>query len=268
MRDRLGVRTLLGIALGAALSTCPFRGAAAQQGTPWDFRAPLIARGQLLQVLARYEAAAQSTAYSERLRAAAASAADSIRARLRDGDIRVGDRLRLKVEGQAQVSDTFAVGAGPVLELPVVGSVALKGVLRSELSDRIASAVDSVYRGAAVRVELLTRLVVLGGVARPGFYALPREALLDDLISAAGGLNGEAQLVEAYVERGHDRIWGKDSLQLAMRQRRTIGDLGLQAGDRLFVPVATPSDPARSAQAISYLLSLPLSLYTLLQLLK
>ena len=258
------MRWVLGIALGASLNALPLRGTAAQQGNLWDFRAPLIMRGQLTQVLARYEAAAQSPAYSGRLHAAAVSAADSIRARLRDGDMRVGDRVRLRVDGQPALTDTFVVSSGPALELPVVGSVALGGVLRSELSDRITSAIDSVYRGSLVRVQLLTRLVVLGGVVRPGFYALPRDALLDDAISVAGGLVPDGRLLEAYVERGSDRIWGKDSLQIAMRQRRTIGDLGLQAGDRLVVPVVTPTDPQRTVMTLGYFLQLPLTIYTLL----
>ena len=244
------------------------RGAAAQQAESWDYRAPDLSRARIQVVLSRYEAAAQSTAYSDRLRGEARSRADSIRARLADGDMRAGDRVRLTVDGQAQLTDTFAVTAGPALELPVVGTVALKGVLRSELAGRISSAVDSVYRGSAVRVQLLTRLVVLGGVARPGFYALPSGALVDDAISAAGGLGPEGRLAEAYIERGGARLWQADSLQLAMRQRRTIRDLGLQAGDRIVVPIVAPSDPARTVQTITYLLSLPLSLYTLVQLLK
>jgi len=245
-------------------------GAFAQQHAPWDFHAPSISRVQLEDVLARYEAAAQSTAYSERVRAEAQSKADSIRARLKAGDMRVGDRLRLRVSDQALLTDTFVVSEGPVLVLPVIGSVPLEGVLRSEVEACIASRVDSVYRSAAVRVELLTRVAVMGGVARPGYYALPNDALLPDAISAAGGLAPDALLNGIYVERGLSRVWEPDSLQVAMRNGRTIADLGLQSGDRIVVPVPAElsRNPMAFLQFLPYLVSLPLTLVSLVQVLK
>jgi len=53
-----------------------------------------------------------------------------------------------------------------------------------------------------------------------------------------------------------------------MRDGRTIADLGLQAGDRIVVPVAARQDPESTIRTVTYLLSLPLSLYALLQLVK
>jgi protein involved in polysaccharide export with SLBB domain len=243
-------------------------GAMAKRKGPWDYRSPGVSRAQLEEVLSRYDAAAQSPAYSERLRSRARGNADAIRARLNDGDMRVGDRLRLRVSDQAQLTDTFTVSAGPALVLPVVGSVALGGVLRSELEVRIARSVDSVYRGAVVRVVLLTRVAVMGGVSHPGFYALPSDALVLDAISAAGGLASEARLSSVYVERGKQVLWRPDSLQVAMQEAWTLGDLGLQGGDRIVVPVGAQSDPYRTVQTVSYLLSLPLTLYAVLNLLK
>lgn len=261
------LRIGMGVALCAVLVA---RVAVAQQNDPWDFRAPRVSRQLLEEVLARYQAAAQSTVYSERLRAEARGKADSIRARLKDGDMRVGDRLRLTVADQKQLSDTFTVSAGPAVVLPVIGSVALGGALRSELEGRIASSVDRVYRGAAVQVALLTRVAVMGGVGRPGYYALPSDALVPDAISAAGGLAPDARLTEIYVERGLGRVWQPESLQVAMREGRTIDDLGLQAGDRIVVPLpaALSRNPTAFLQFLPYLISLPLTLVSLVQLLK
>jgi len=256
-----------GLVVGAMLAP-PV--AAAQQSDAWDFRDRGLSRQQLEQILARYQAAAASPAYSAALRSHAGAVSDSIRARLRDGDMRVGDRLRLTVEGQSRLaegqrglSDTFAVSTGPALLLPVVGRVELTGVLRSELAGRIAQSVDTVYRNAVVRVELLTRLVVTGGVARPGFYALPSDALIADAIGAAGGVAATAELDQTYVERGRDKLWSTDSLQVAMREGRTIGNLGLQDEDRIIVPVAPPANALQTVQVFSYLLNLGLSLFTL-----
>ena len=263
----MSLRSLCAISLGTALcAALSARVAGAQQGGPWDYRAPTASRQQLGEVLARYQAAAQSPAYSQALRASAAAVADSIRARLSNGDLHAGDRIKLTVSEQLQLSDSFTVSDGPALVLPVVGSIALAGVLRSELQDRIAASVDSVYRNAVVRVVLLTRLAIIGGVGRPGFFALPGDALVDDAITYAGGLTATADLKGTYIERGGVKLWTPDSLQVAMRERRTIADLGLRAGDRIIVPTVLPKDPARTVQTISYLVSVPLSIYALLKL--
>jgi protein involved in polysaccharide export with SLBB domain len=258
--------------IGASLALCAVllgRGAGAQQADPWDYRAPRISRQQLEGVLARFEAAAQSPAYSEGLRVRARTEADSVRARLRVGDFRVGDRLRITVDGQPQLTDTFAVvTAGPALVMSGIGTVPFDGVLRSEVDAHLSRAVDRVYRGAVVRVRLLTSVAVVGGVVRPGFHSLPSDALVDDAITAAGGLAGDAGLQKAYIERGRVRLWDRDSLQVAMRERRTLGDLGVQDGDRLVIPPpGVPRNPYQTVQLITAVASVPLSVFAVLQLL-
>ncbi len=109
---------------------------------------------------------------------------------------------------------------------------------------------------------------VTGGVSRPGFYALPRDALVADVITAAGGLQNNASLARAFIERGHEELWSPDSLQVAMRERRTIGALDLQAGDAIVVPIVQPPTPGQTAQLLIYALQIPISFYALYQLVK
>ena len=143
-------------------------------------------------------------------------------------------------------------------------------MLRSELQDRLTSRVDSVYRDATVQVVMLTRLAVLGGVVRPGFYALPPDALIPDVVTAAGGLTPDAKLTDIYVQRGQDKLWGSDSLLIAIGEGRTLATLGIRSGDRIVVPVpgALTRNPAALMQILPYLITLPLSLITLAQALK
>jgi protein involved in polysaccharide export with SLBB domain len=258
---------LLGVGALVCLSLVPHP-VVAQQPDPWDFRSRDATRPQLEQALVRYQAAAASTAYSDALRAQAVRDADSIRIRLRDGDMQAGDRVRVTVEGQTRLSDTFAVSAGPTLVLPVVGPISLKGVLRSELEARIAASVDSVYRDVSVHVEPFTTLGALGGVLRPGFYAVKSDAPLQDLIIAAGGLGPTAAFPKTRIMRGRKLLFDADSVLRFMSERRTIASLGLHPGDELTVPVEVPHTTFEVVQTLSYALTLPLSLYTLYQLVK
>ncbi len=253
----------LGAAIVAALASLPVT---ARGQEPWDFRAPGLTRQQLEQALARFDAAALSPAYSDALRARARADADSARIRLRDGDLRVGDRILLSVEGpQVLPPNTLVVSTGPQLVMPQLGTVPLAGVLRSEAEALVSRAVDRVYRGAVVHVRLLTRVAVIGGVARPGFYPLSDEALIADAITAAGGPAPDAQLLDVYVERGRDRLWQPDSLQAAMRDGRTIAQLGLQDGDRIVIPRPGARNWEAIFRTLGYAISIPLSLFALTQ---
>ena len=266
--DRGRLTSVAGLSVCLGMALCAPAGSA-QQADAWDFRSPALSRQALEQVLARYDAASRSTVYSDALRGRARSYADSIRTRLRLGDVRVGDRMRVWVDGQPQLSDSSAVvSTGPALVLPGVPSIPLEGVLRSELQPLIARSIDQVYRGAVVRVQLLTQVAVIGGVPRPGFYTLSPQSRIEDAITAAGGLAGDVPLRGVSIERANHQLWAPDSLQAAFRDGRTLADLGIEDGDRIVVPrAALPPDPYRRVQILTAIVTIPVSVFSLLALL-
>src|SRR5690606_30714004 len=149
------------------------------------------------------------------LRRQAEEEAELIRLRLREGDLRAGDRVALIVEGFAALSDTFNVGANRSLVLPEIGEVPLLGVLRSELQPHFATHLGRFINSPVVHARSLIRVQILGAVARPGFYTVPSDVLIGDALMMAGGPTPAAKLDDISIQRGDEEIWSTDRMREA-----------------------------------------------------
>lgn len=195
-----------------------------------------LSRAELESLLSQYEQTAASGAYSGQLRERARTEAELIRSRLEDGDLRIGDRISLVVEGQTQLSDTFNVVAGQVIVLPEIGSIPVRGVLRSELQPHLTSEIGRFIRNPVVHARSLIRVGIMGAVARPGFYTVPSDVLISDAFMLAGGPQASAELDKARIDRGDETIWDANLLRQAVIEGRTLDQLSVRAGDEIFVP--------------------------------
>ena len=257
---------MMKLTLLLSLAACWISSVAAGQ-TPAPSSRVYASRADLESRVAVLDAAATSPVYSEALRSRAREEAVGIRARLENGDFQVGDRVLIQVENEAGLTDSFTVNAGPKLQLPVVGDVSLAGILRSELEPHLGRMLGRFVREPRLRARSLIRVAVDGAVTRPGFQTVPSETLLADVLAAAGGAVAAAQLDKMRITRnGKDVLTGTD-IETALRIGRTIDQLGLQAGDRVFVPqprggLGAVEGPLR---ALSVLLSLPFAVIALTQ---
>ncbi len=197
---------------------------------------PMVTRAELTKLLQQYQAALESPAYSSGVKAQLRVDARRVRERLEQGDFHPGDRVTLSVQGQPEIPDTVPVESGPKITLPVFGDISLKGVLRSELTARITEALGRMIRDPVVRARALMRISVQGAVARPGFYVVPTDILVSDVLMDAGGPAQTADLKKLKIERGTEELYGGQQLQTDMRQGETLDQLGLQAGDEIVVP--------------------------------
>jgi protein involved in polysaccharide export with SLBB domain len=184
-----------------------------------------------------------------------------VRARLENGDIQSGDRLLLHVEGEPQLSDTFTVGPTRDLQLPQIGVVALGGLLRSELKQRLETTIGRYLRDPVVTVRTLVMVLVEGEVARPGFYALAPEQPVSDAITAAGGLTQRAKATAIRVERDKTTIWSGAQIQQALGHAYSIDRLNLRAADRIVVPGR--GDAERTVRILGILISIPVAAFTI-----
>lgn len=195
-----------------------------------------VGRGELERLLAQYEETAASSAYSRGLRERARTDADLIRQRLDAGDFMIGDQIALVVEGEPDLSGDFVVQAGPSLVLPVIGTISLSGVLRSELESYLRGELGTYLREPAVHARASIRVMVTGGVGRAGYYVMPTSTVFSDALMVAGGPSNDAKLQDIRVERANRVIWSGDAMQQAIIEGRTLDQLSIQAGDHIFVP--------------------------------
>jgi protein involved in polysaccharide export with SLBB domain len=215
----------LGIAL-VAVTALP-RTAIAQADGPDG----LVTRGDLVAAVMRADSAA---AQNPKATAAAVRAA-SLRARLREGDFQVGDRIVVTILSDSLRRDTVTVRAGRIIELPGKMSVPLEGVLRSELQDRVAGEVLKLVRAERVEAVPLTRIGVLGEVLRPGYFALAWDTPLTDAIMSAGGPSSNADMERSEVKRDGKEFRSNKLTREAISRGLTIEQFGLRPGDELFV---------------------------------
>jgi protein involved in polysaccharide export with SLBB domain len=153
--------------------------------------------------------------------------------RLQEGDFRVGDRLVVEVAGEKALSDTFTVRAEQMLVLPDMAPLPLRGVLRSELQDKLQAHVSQYIRDPTVTAEALIRIGILGSVARPGYYNVRADQPLGDMLGVAGGLAGDADLGKARVLRDGNEYWPREQVRQAMASGKSLDVLGLQGGDEI-----------------------------------
>ena len=184
--------------------------------------------------------------------------------------VRVGDRILLHVEPgltdstRGQQSDTFTVNPGPELLLPGIGQLSLAGVRRAEVEPYLTRQLARFLRDPAVHARVLVRLAVLGEVARPGFYAIPADAVLTDAVMAAGGPTRDSKFTDVRIERDGARLWAGEALQRAMARGMTVDQMNLGAGDRIIVP--RRHDATAAVQVLGILLALPAAIYGLTKL--
>jgi protein involved in polysaccharide export with SLBB domain len=215
--------TALGAAVPVATASAQQPGATGQPAVAPASAAKSAARADLERQLAAAEAAGRSADVA------------TIRRRLTEGDLRPGDRIALDVSGNLTVHDTIAVRAGQVITIPTLPDISVRGVLVPELNDYLTSQIARYVRDPVVHSMALTRVSIAGAVARPGFYAVPADILLGDVVMHAGGPTQNADMHRTVVRRGTKEILSGAAVQRALRDGATISQVGLMAGDEVVV---------------------------------
>ena len=233
MNKRKQFNTSSSMLAGAILFVIGALAATAEAVRCQESQGVLTSRSELTAARQRAENAAQTGTAADRTRNAMLAAA--IRQRLQNGDFQVGDRIVLTYISDMWHSDTLVVRTGPSIELPARTALPLTGVLRSEVRDRVTGELLKYVKATDVEVTPLTRMGVLGEVARPGYFALRSDVPLVDAIMMAGGPTGTADVDHSVIRRSNGEFKSTEETRLAIAKGLTIDQFGLSAGDELVI---------------------------------
>ncbi len=170
-----------------------------------------------------------------------------------------GDRLRLDVFGVPEYGGEYPVLVNGSLNLPLVGSVSVKGMSLRQASDAIAAEYAPLLKRSIVTLNLLSarpvNVAIAGEVGRPGSYTLALEGnkfpTLTKVVQQAGGLTRTADLRQVEVRRPQrsgppQQI--KVDLWALLQGGNLDQDLVLRDGDSILIPATSDINLAEAPQ--------------------
>ncbi len=115
-----------------------------------------------------------------------------------DSDYRLdaGDKLRIVVYGQDGLTNSYAVGAGGAITMPLIGAVPARGLTPAELASRIGNRLRNGYIRepyVAAEIEAYRPFFILGEVAAPGQYPYVPNMTAESAVAIAGGFSPRAK---------------------------------------------------------------------------
>jgi polysaccharide export outer membrane protein len=117
-----------------------------------------------------------------------------------------GDRLRVLVYGQEGLTNTYAIDAGGMVTLPLIGAVPARGQTPAELAADIAARLRNGFirePSVAVEIESYRPFFILGEVAAPGQYPYVPNMSVESAVAIAGGFSPRAKRDQVILTRGN-----------------------------------------------------------------
>jgi polysaccharide export outer membrane protein len=107
-----------------------------------------------------------------------------------------GDRLRIMVFGQQNLSRTYRVDAGGFISMPLIGAVEARDISTFQLEERISRSLKRKYvkdPKVTVEVETSRPFFILGEVRNGGQYPYVADMTVQMAVAIAGGFTPRAK---------------------------------------------------------------------------
>lgn len=116
-----------------------------------------------------------------------------------------GDKVRVTVYGEDDLSGEYAVDGNGMIAMPLIGDVRASGLSAPQLQAAVENAYGNGYLNnprVAVEVTTYRPFTVIGQVTRPGQYPYASGMTADNAVALAGGFTSQAE--EGYVYVRHE----------------------------------------------------------------
>lgn len=146
-----------------------------------------------------------------------------------------GDKLRIAVFNEANLTGEYAVSPAGTIAFPLIGSVNARDVSIDALQDAIRGKLANGFvANPSVSVEVLNYrpFYILGEVGRPGEYPYAAGLTIEQAIAAAGGYTYRANRHMVFLRRA--RSDGERSVNLRGRTVAILPGDTLRVGERYF----------------------------------
>jgi len=144
--------------------------------------------------------------------------------------LRPGDRVRLKVWREPDLSGEFEVDEDGIAVFPKVGRLDVKQISTDSLKALLIARFAESLRSPSVEVTVLRRVNVLGSVRNPGLYYVDPTTTVADALALAGGVNPDGK------QDRFDLLRDGKRLPVELSRDSRLADSPLQPGDQLRVP--------------------------------
>lgn len=227
-------RVLATVSLSCVMLGAAVRDIAAQV-TPASNPSEVAAAAPKDPLVGAYETRAELERVAmEAEKAGRTSEAWLLRYRLKNGDFQEGDRILLRVQKLAGMSDTLIVRRDKWVEFPNMEDLSLDGVLRSELSDTLRHHLSRYVHSPDFTVTPLLPLVIIGKVGAPGYYYMAADVVFRDVLTRAR-LTPQGDFNKITIRRDGKVIWEPEDVRTALNDGLSVDRLHLRAGDEISV---------------------------------
>jgi polysaccharide export outer membrane protein len=138
-----------------------------------------------------------------------------------------GDKLRIVVFGQEGLTNSYVVDAGGNINMPLVGTLPVRGVTTQQLASLITTRLKQGYvrePHVSVEVESYRPFFILGEVNNPGQYPYVANLTAEAAVAIAGGFSPRADKKKVELTRnapGH-QVHGQVPLNYPLRPGDTV----------------------------------------------
>ena len=115
-----------------------------------------------------------------------------------------GDRVRVTVFGQGDLTNSYAVDQSGYISFPLIGAVAARGRTVQQMESAIAAGLRNGFLrnpDVSVEVEQYRPIFVMGEVGAAGQYAYVPGLTVQSAIASAGGFTARANQADADITR-------------------------------------------------------------------